>query len=492
MRRQRTRIKVRVDKVSLEHFRNVVDEDVGVSPLQRGELLLLRHDLLLFPPLLRVRIVDLQLILPRETVLVLLLVPLPRRGGVAAAAAIPLLLLGLPVTAATTAAAIMLLAVVALLLLLTVLLLLLLLFTWLVVALIVNVGRLKVVVLMVGMGAGLSAPDSVSSQAVGSHAPVGIDHQVAGFQLTHGTGFEHLVPVGTRVLAGVGRTELSDMHVLLIVRPLLVVVLQGVTLHLQQVLKLLTPPPVVEGGGSEETDQKRADSHGSPAVLGYVITVGRLGHGTDASIAVDAVLAAVEGWTRALLYLVRPGVVRVAVVREPRTVSPRIVEWWQWLRRGREVSVRADILVLAVPAGARGIVPYAAGEGFALELVSTVNGFITGAGASLIVEQFWPHAVGGGDGQAGTGALFVLLHHQLAELLLHVPAKDLRLQLHVDLLPASFGRDAGDAADGLTGAEPFTSIDEHEVGLLVAQEADQHLALHPGERDLKSMREEET
>ena len=74
---------------------------------------------------------------------------------------------------------------------------------------------------------------------------------------------------------------------------------------------------------------------------------------------------------------------------------------------------------------------------------------------------------------------------QFAHLLAHVPAQVLRLDLHVHLLPAPLGRHARRRTAGrLVLAEALAAVHVHEVRLLVAEEAHQHLLLHPREGDL--------
>ena len=133
-------------------------------------------------------------------------------------------------------------------------------------------------------------------------------------------------------------------------------------------------------------------------------------------------------------------------------------------------------------AGAGALVPHPPGVGLALQAVAVVHGGVAGTRARLVVEEGGPEAVRRRHGQALACALLVLLQDQLLELLLDVLVPEhLRLELHVDLLPAALGGDAGDVANGVGRAKALASIDEHEVGLLVADEADQHLLLHAGE-----------
>ncbi len=70
--------------------------------------------------------------------------------------------------------------------------------------------------------------------------------------------------------------------------------------------------------------------------------------------------------------------------------------------------------------------------------------------------MLWRH------GEALTSAFLVLLQDQLLELLPHLASDDLRLQLHVDLLPRALGGHAGHAADGVRGAKALAAVHEHQ------------------------------
>ena len=244
--------------------------------------------------------------------------------------------------------------------------------------------------------------------------------------------------------------------------------------------------PEVHRGRGEGGDEEDAEADDRPAVLGNIIT--RMWQSVDSAQTVEAFATAMMLNRRTVKrWQVVSSIIAVVVVMNSSLVLYGNVSTSPGNSPATGNATHAIWRyhnVIFSPARARQVVPYPVPVGLAVHLVPHVRVHVALTRAGLIVEELRPDAVGGGDRETLTSAFVVFFKNQLSELFSHFSSNHLGLELHVDLFPGSLCRHAGDPADGFAGAEAFAAVDEHEVGLLVADEADKQLILHAGEGHL--------